>query len=269
MYEAREHTIYTHAEDRSFQFANGNRLVAGVCDGHGGVEAARLVAQRFESVFHDFSGESLNDALVQTFRALHRECCQLPCASGCTLTVVVLDTSTGCYTCANVGDSLALHVTPTSHMRATLSHRLADNVEERAKLRDHVSIPSSGGPPRLMPGGLACSRTIGDADCPHAACEPFLHIDFLDEGDSLVLCSDGVWDYVSEKRVCDMLRTTYNPEAICREAQRRKSGDDATAVIVTRNPKKTSYSRLFSMFSRSSSESSLEDESIVKVPVAL
>lgn len=230
MFEARTYAT-PGVHGGSLCFRNGNLLIAGIYDGHGGTGASSLVAKRLEDIFHQRpTVTSVAETLRDTFEMLHLECQTLPCMSACTLTVVVLDVTTGAYTCANVGDATALHVTPTFHMRTTVSHRLSEHVGERIRLRDFMHVTHNG--PCLQPGALACSRAIGAAGVPHVQCQPSIHVDFLNTWDAMVVCTGDVWRRVSETRVADIVRATFHqPEPVCQEAQRLHTESIVVLVI--------------------------------------
>ena len=187
----------------------GDRLVVAVADGHGGA-ARRGCAARLEPLVRDAPIDA--EALRRAFRALHAECARLDDCSGAALTVCAIDEATGEFACANVGDVHCMLVTPTSYLWMSTSHRLQDNAAERARLADHVRVDA--GPPRLFPGGLACARSVGDVDCPHASCEPDVAHGVLVDGAVLVLASDGVWDALPARRVVARARRGP-PERSC------------------------------------------------------
>ena len=166
-------------DERSAFLLDATTLVITVVDGHGGANAARLCKRLLEGMLTADTADTASlercdwaVRLERAFATLHAECLRLPCCSGAALTVCVVDTATGRVTCANVGDAGALLVSPTSHLWLSTSHRLQDNAQERERLRAHVGTLHTGGPPRLYPGGLACGRSIGDADCPYVTCAP-------------------------------------------------------------------------------------------------
>jgi serine/threonine protein phosphatase PrpC len=126
---------------------------------------------------------------------LHQYYLQLPCQSGTSLTVCIINGNK--IQCANVGDSHALIVTPTSYYWISESHRLQDNSGERTKLSQYVKYSTDEygfpfGHPRLYPGGLACSRSVGDADCPHINCKPSISEAVIHPKDILIIASDGL-----------------------------------------------------------------------------
>lgn len=245
----------TKGEDsRIYKALGPDRFICGIADGHGGPAAARLCREHL-SRLEDFCDPGL------LFCELHQKCLPLECNSGASLTVCFVD---GCDVhCANVGDSHALVVTPTSHYWISESHRLQDNVRERERLRTHVrhALGEEGGrvgPPRLYPGGLSCSRSIGDADCPLVECEPAISRSKLDKDDILLVASDGLWDSVPPSKVCRMVRESRCAETLLR-AHSHGFGDDTSVIIATTQPVRRATSGFFRV-SSNGSISSDDDE---------
>ena len=264
-------------EDVYFNYKIETYILLGVADGHGGDAAAKLCKFNIKEIFErNLKDDSnMNHVINRTFCELHVLCKELPCHSGCTLTVIIIDEVTGEYTCANVGDSHALHLKLESFMWITTSHRLQDSPAERERLKENISYAGTNrlpyGPPRLYPGGLSCSRNIGDGDCEYVSCEPSVYSDKIENKDAIIVCTDGIWDACQVKKLLSIVRESYNPEFICRLAS-KNSTDDATVMIVTRQKIKNSlHTGLFKLFSRSGSNSSMSSEEnetfVVKVPL--
>lgn len=275
-----ESNVVVCNEDRRFQFHLNNYLCVGVADGHGGSAAADICKNNIHEILqlNIQASKTITESILDTFDNLHQLCLGLPCKSGCTLTVILIDKQTMDYVCVNVGDSHALHITHNTHMWISTSHRLQDNVSERERLKDHISFiayPLKVGPPRLFPGGLSCSRAIGDADCPFVSCIPSIYHDKLNEDDILCIATDGVWDALSLTKIMKILRNTCNPDYVCRNIQKQPVKDDASLMVIsTQKSKQSIMDKLFYRGSNSSSNSSISDEEIsppivVKVPVSL
>ena len=197
-------------EDAYFHYDLNTHILCGVADGHGGHRAANLCKNDIRDLMKTRMriDETPVDMFTSVYNELHVRCCRLPCKSGCTLTTVLVDKNSGKYVCANVGDSHALHVKTGTHFWITVSHRLQDNPNERQRLKEYLSTPTErpNSSLRLYPGGLAVSRSIGDADCQHVSCEPNIYVDELAENDALVICTDGVWDIVQPSKIVTVVR---------------------------------------------------------------
>ena len=164
-------------EDRIARLEGGDMSFYLVADGHGGASVAELAAQR---LLPDIaaSEEPLEQAMRAAFLRLHAEALQPEHKSGgSTATVVALDRRNRQVTCVNVGDSLAYLVLSGADGRPVVTplavdHRLQNNEAERARViasgghvsqAVHPATGGPGGPLRGWPGGLAVSRSLGDA----------------------------------------------------------------------------------------------------------
>lgn len=177
--------------------------------------------------------------------------------SGTTLTVVLI--SGRVLTVANVGDSDSYLHTGNAFFQLTKSHRVEFNVVERNRLKagrvklaplnqdlDGPSAdPMSGlGPVRVWPGGLAVSRSIGDADVsPHVLCIPHIRQVLIPStGARLVLASDGVWDHLAfskmkrtiKKKSLEQCSTALVKKALTVQGLHMK--DDTTVYIIDMVP---------------------------------
>lgn len=263
-------------EDECICAERSGVLLLGVADGHGGRAAARMCKERLITWFEGRTAEQeedgmrsrfIVDELQAVFVRLHDEARRLPCCSGAALTVCIVDRATGEFTCANVGDAGCLLVSPTSHMWMTTTHRLQDNAQERSRLKEHISciVNRSGGmgegPPRLFPGGLACSRAIGDGDCPHVCCTPSVTSGVVGPHDTLVIASDGLWDHASSvRRVARTVRESRCAQTLLRRSC-RSYDDDASVIVAAWAPRKVpSTEGIRSLFMRSSSGSSFSSD---------
>ena len=192
-----------------------------VADGHGGPTAAELIHEHMITYIiaeaeDDASADSLQAACAYSFERMHKHVCSVSDTSGSTLTVVAVNFSRRELTVANVGDSEALLVEAEDETLLTTQHRLADSAEERERVVETGSTIAQavdndgypGGPLRAYPGGLAVTRTIGDADCPSACAVPAVHtVAFdADAGAAIIICSDGVWDACSHAKVGSCVR---------------------------------------------------------------
>lgn len=158
-------------------------------------------------------------------------------------------------TIANVGDSSAfLHDGKNFH-QLSKDHRLEDCPSEvsrlwkaglqLAPLNASLSGPAEEGdtgygPLRVWPGGLAVSRSIGDADVTsHVLCLPHIRQLLVPQtGARLILASDGIWDALGLSKVEKNLK--HKSREKCSEklmdlvsiVQGGELEDDASVIIV-------------------------------------
>ena len=152
-------------------------------DGHGGKEAAaHSIEYLFEYFVEAAAGRSdpaaCEASCKAAFSRAHEEVLRGKTTAGTAATMCVINESSGALTCASVGDAFAALLPEGMAAGGTAviisaNHRVQDNPDERARVRacggklGKVMGPNGqpGGPLRAWPGGLACARSIGDADC--------------------------------------------------------------------------------------------------------
>ncbi|CAD7705035.1 unnamed protein product [Ostreobium quekettii] len=220
-----------------------------VCDGHTGVTAAHYVrdalcpvlgallpdtplppygSKEFESFTYDV-GTALVEAFVRIGQNFTED--NPNDVSGCTVTVALL--CGRLLTVANVGDSDAVVDTGTDAFLATACHRIEDNAGERERLTSqgvrlgrlspsltHVAAPGEKGvgPLRCWPGGLAVSRSIGDAEAGvHVlTCPNVCQVVLPRSGARVLMGSDGLWDLIAWDDAVRLIRRTPASKAASR-----------------------------------------------------
>ena len=161
-------------------------VMAIVVDGHRGHEAAAhvvdgLVELVAEEAHGDATGAALCSAACRAFEELHRQLHNSPnpTNAGTTVTLCLLNEVRAELSVCNVGDSSAyLFAKPGSNgskspsIELTQSHRLETSESERARVRSMGGVVGQSmvgktpvGPMRGYPGGVCCSRSLGDRDC--------------------------------------------------------------------------------------------------------
>ena len=218
-----------------------------VADGHGGARAAiasqaSIVGYIVEAANHDASASSLRLAGTLAFGRMHSEVKAITQTAGTTLTVVMVNASRHELTTVHVGDSEAILVPHVDRAapskpphRLCADHRLQDSHKECERVRalggsigrlQHPVTKEAAGPLRAFPGGVACARSIGDADVgsvisavPATSTVPLKA--HCAAGWDVVVASDGVWDALKASTVVRM----------CRHAQRSSASALAEVIV--------------------------------------
>lgn len=259
-------------EDATLVQTRGDFVYGLVCDGHGGKDAAKLVVTEFMKTLDD-----ADMCFVRIFQTLHT-LVQAKCNTcGCTLSVFMWNASNCDVIHANCGDSDIVVFEPTTYNILSETHRLQYNARERQRLQEAGAVVRQArneigepyGPYRLWPGGLAVSRSIGDADCPYISCQPFVSRCVLRNA-VIVIASDGVWDTFPIHRVRDIVTRHTVQEAAKLLCNKGDLTDDRSAIVIQiGNMIVQNKSTLF--FRSPSHSSSLsdedEDEIILRVSV--
>jgi len=251
-----------------------DKFLFGVCDGHGvnGHLASNFIKQQLpkniEMQYKNLPNEEpqhLKEALTTAFLKTNRELfdSSIDCNFSGSTTVTVLLFNTRLW-CANVGDSRAIigKLKNNSWVPLALSRdHKPDLPEEKKRI-----IASGGrvdtfrdpyghqvGPYRVwlkdenVPG-LAMSRSLGDGVAASAGCIPepeILQFDLEEEDKFMVIASDGVWEFLSNQQIIDMVVPFYiknNLESACDKLVRESTlcwkaeddvVDDITCVVIS------------------------------------
>eukprot|EP00123_Amoebidium_parasiticum_P004167 comp15452_c0_seq1/m.12419 comp15452_c0_seq1/g.12419 ORF comp15452_c0_seq1/g.12419 comp15452_c0_seq1/m.12419 type:complete len:652 (-) comp15452_c0_seq1:103-2058(-) len=241
-------------EDRHFVLSpwNGNPdlHLIGIFDGHGGDEAAEFALKEIPRRLWAALGKGLSpeDALTEAFETTDRAFLSTyrECNSGCTATVVFV-----------VGD--ALYVAHIGDCRAIIARQMDNGFESLVMTTEHTAhntkeatrVKSLGGrifqrserdAPRVE-GRVQVTRAIGDRAVkqfvpatPEITCHQLTLKDTC-----LMLCCDGVWEFIPETQLMVLIRDTVKvpqmvAKRICLEALQEGSNDNVTCVVAFMAP---------------------------------
>ncbi|XWS54014.1 hypothetical protein CRYUN_Cryun10bG0051500 [Craigia yunnanensis] len=206
--------------------------VFGICDGHGGVEAAKSASKvlpemvatilsdsvKRERVLsqHDAS-DVLRDAFFQT------EACMNNYYEGCTATVLLVwaDGDENFFAqCANVGDSACIMNVGDKQIKMTEDHNVT-SYSERLRI-EGIGEPLKDAETRLC--GLNLSRMLGDKFVKQQdsrfSSEPYIsQVVQINQtsGAFALLASDGFWDVVSVKKALQLVAQTRERRSTVKE----------------------------------------------------
>eukprot|EP00884_Botryococcus_braunii_P009673 jgi/Botrbrau1/18707/Bobra.0386s0033.1 len=145
---------------------------------------------------------------------------------------------------ANVGDSCAYLDTGSEIIQISGNHRLDGNRAEierceaaGCKVSPSLLEGKPVGPLRVWPGGLAMSRTLGDADAgPVVLADPEVRqVTIPAKGARLIIASDGLWDAVHYKTACHHVRgqtATKAAHALVQQALKSRGLRDDVSIVV-------------------------------------
>ncbi|XVF63183.1 hypothetical protein PTKIN_Ptkin09bG0067700 [Pterospermum kingtungense] len=194
--------------------------VFGICDGHGGVEAAKsaskILPEMVAAILSDsikservLSQHDASDVLRDAFS--RTEACMNNYYEGCTATLLLVwvDSDENFFAqCANVGDSSCLMNLGGKQIKMTEDHKVS-SYSERLRI-EGMGEPLKDGETRLC--GLNLARMLGDKFLKQQdsrfSCEPYIsqvvHIGET-SGAFALLASDGFWDVVSVKKAVQLV----------------------------------------------------------------
>jgi PPM family protein phosphatase len=214
-------------------FQEKGRLVI-IADGmggyEGGQEASRLAVETIQAVFDHEAAHDPRDALLKGFQAAHDRIQQYANAHpefhgmGTTCTALALNDLHLYF--AHIGDSRLYLVRAGSIARLTRDHSYVGRLVESGVLR---SDEAEHHPQRhILTAALGAGSDIA-ADAP---ANPVA----LENGDILVLCTDGLWSLVPEAEILEIV-ISRDPSGACAELVKRareRSGPDNITVQVLR-----------------------------------
>lgn len=162
--------------------------------------------------------------------------------------------------CANVGDSRAIMVKKNNVIVPLSIDQKPNNPYEKKRIeasggevRQYVDEEGeASGPHRVwkkgqMFPGIAMSRSVGDliASSLGVICEPVFLEESIDKDCMfIVIASDGVWEFLNNKNVCDIVMSYYkkgDPDGACNALIKESTKlwnkedevvDDITAIVV-------------------------------------
>ena len=219
--------------DSDEEFSRKGRLAV-IADGmggyEGGQEASRLAVETVRYVYdRDFSDDRQN-ALVTGLRSAH-EAIQLFAAQhpqfagmGTTCTALSVIDRRLCF--AHIGDSRLYLLRAGSTSRLTRDHSYVGRLVESGIVR---SEDAESHPQRHI---LTAALGSGQEVIPHTPEQPVP----LEEGDVLVLCTDGLWSVVGESELTRIALAEPPAEACLKlvNAALERGGPDNVTVIILR-----------------------------------
>lgn len=218
--------------DSDQEFRRKGRLAI-VADGmggyEGGQEASRLAVETVRELYdRDFTGNP-TDTLVAAFQAAHASIQQFafehPEFHGMGTTCTAVAIVEGRLSFAHVGDSRLYLVRGDSITRLTRDHSYVGRLVETGMVRSedaenhpqrHILTAALGSGPEVIPDVLG--ETLA-----------------LEEGDLLILCTDGLWSLVGDQELAQAARD-YSPSEAClklvRMAIERGAPDNITVQVL-------------------------------------
>lgn len=201
--------------------------VYAVADGMGGARAGEVASAMAVAALHGFHGgeQELAEAIEDVNRRIHAAAQADPSLQGMgtTLTAVMVEDAT--LVVAHVGDSRA-YVLRAGHLhQVTDDHSLVGELIRRGALTPEEAD--------RHPQRSVITRALG--------AEAAVDVDVLrfplEDGDLLLLCSDGLTGMVGDAELTRILRAGGDLDALaraCVEAANRAGGEDNVTVVLVR-----------------------------------
>jgi len=217
--------------DDEFQRKGRLAVVADGMGGYeGGQEASRLAVETIEDVYGQEAANGPRDALLKGFRVAHERIREYADAHpefqgmGTTCTALALNDQSLYF--AHVGDSRLYLVRDGNILRLTRDHSYVGRLVESGVLR---SDEAEHHPQRHILTAALGAGTHVAADSPTNQLA-------LENGDILILCTDGLWSLVQEPEMLSIV-TSRDASSACAELvklARKRSGPDNITVQILR-----------------------------------
>lgn len=230
-------------EDRyNLYLNNKNGLIfGGVYDGHGGADvaenAARIIPK--DVVTNARNGINIRDAFRKAFKVASCEGRHLYIGS----TALAFLIQGGTLIVANAGDCRMLLVNDKKNIQLTTDHRVSNQDEFNRLKASGATIRGN----RVFSDefGLNISRALGDLALKKVGVteEPDVGIFKLPEQYILIVATDGLWCYLKNHQVSEIVNFDLSAEEICRELIRvvkskslkYKYLDNTTLIVLKKN----------------------------------
>ncbi len=206
-----------------------------VCDGMGGVAggniaattAVKVISERITSAYRaSMQGRSIKNLLVSAINAANVSVYDIaqanPEFSGMGTTVVCAIVTEHMAYISHVGDSRAYMLSGDTLEQLTRDHSMVQDMVETGKITQLEA--------KLHPQKNIITRALG--------VQPEVRIDFferaMENNDILLLCTDGLSNYVESDEICTLVNGTYYEfaERLVSRALQNGGGDNVTAVTL-------------------------------------
>ena len=203
-----------------------------IADGMGGAQAGEVASGLAAAVLAEPPGEERGEERVRLMiqeanRRVFRRSSEDAAASGMgtTMTVALVDESSGAIVLGHVGDSRAYRVRAGALEQLTEDHSLVGELTRSGKLSREEA--------ESHPQRSVITRAVGT--------EPDVDVDVAtiqaEPGDLFLLCSDGLTDMVSDREILALLDGADDLDGAARalvDAANRSGGEDNVTVVLFR-----------------------------------
>ena len=183
----------------------GNHKISvfAIFDGHGGPNVSQYLKNNFcdvlTKIIHEKQNVSLIDNVKAAIEAIDKDIGKLNDDAkecGSTGTIVVIDNDI--LYCFNIGDSRCFYIDDQKAVQMTEDHNCKNELEVNT-IKNRGALVFNG---RVF-GALSLTRAFGDTDFKEfgVICEPFINIISINNINYIVIASDGVWDFVDDKKL--------------------------------------------------------------------
>mgnify|MGYP001080713078 CR=1 FL=1 len=170
--------------------------------------------------------ESIHEIIQDGITEAHRSIAREATGGGTTLTMALIIGDQ--FILTHVGDSRAYTIFPDGSLRLlTRDHSLVRRLEELGQITAAEAA--------VHPQRNVLYRALGHGE----PFEPEINTLPIPSGGYVMLCSDGLWGYVNEQKILQIIKENPHPELACQlmvEAANAAGGPDNISVILIHFP---------------------------------
>jgi serine/threonine protein phosphatase PrpC len=229
-----------YMEDFIFYFQNNFTQFSAVFDGHGGKECSSFLKRNFFSYFQRGIAKShkIKHALIDAYMNAQKNFLNKNLPSGSTCNTLVINKKTNNFFIANVGDSRAIICYKNNKVKQISKDHKPSNKLEKKRIEQKGGFVQEN----RVDGILAMSRSIGDKRIHHhLSSTPDIFEGSLKNVKYIVQASDGLYDVLSNSKVCDYINTHIKngtqkkdiPYYLVNHAIKNKGSMDNVSVIIS------------------------------------
>lgn len=226
----------SNQDDCRVSVLSGGAVLAVVCDGMGGANAGNVASEHAVKAITDYVVSSfrsemdtvaISRMLVAAIRSANIEIYDMAInnvgLSGMGTTVVAAVVVGNTCVLAHVGDSRA-YIVNGDIKQLTRDHSVVQSLIESGKLTPEEA--------RVHPRKNVITRALGTEEDVLPDCGEFT----LNEGDTVLICTDGLTNFVENEEILDIFRKndiSRVVDVLVARANHNGGGDNITAVTVT------------------------------------
>ncbi|SHI72977.1 protein phosphatase [Dethiosulfatibacter aminovorans DSM 17477] len=223
-------------EDTIYYDNSGDFVIAIVADGMGGhrsgeiasrlaVETAADYFNRNIGKFMEMPMEFLRDIFMSSStRVFDAASTEPECEGmGTTMTMILANRKTGKLYIGNIGDSRTYIVKNGEILQVTEDHSLVNEMFKKGQItKDELLIHPKR---NVLTKSLGTFKDI----------EPDFYIEELDDIENIILCSDGLTNYVNSSEIKDIVKNNEGEEVVeklVNEANARGGSDNISVIVI-------------------------------------
>ena len=214
---------------KSVSFSNLNACLVVVCDGIGGLPGGDVASDTASSVICDYFEKNkivdIKNMILESFKVANEKIIEIskqnnsPLTYGTTCVASFVENTN--VHIANVGDSRAYVVSDSNIRQITKDHSIVNELLLKGKITEEEA--------KIAPNKNIITRALGTVDS-----TPDYYNFCLEKGDKILLCTDGLSNYLSDGEIYDIVSKNVPEDSLNCLIDKAKSlgGNDNITVSI-------------------------------------